>query len=320
MKFIKNKYYKMLIGILFGSIFLWLAFKEINFREVGHILTNINYIYFVIAFFLGGAEFVLRAYRWKILLSPIKNIRLGNSFLSLVVGYAINIIIPMRVGEFAKAVILGYKENIPTSAVFATVLVKRAMGISTLLFMFLIFLPFVDFPIFIKQLALLLLFIVICFICIILLRPKFTKRIFNLLPTRFTKKLINPFTSFINSIIIIRKRKILIQIILIDILIWLYTAGTHYVVFRAMNMHISFYIVFIATIVICIGLMLPSPPGFIGNFHYFAIIGLGIFGIQKDIALSFSIIAHIVEFLPVLILGFICSQKLGFSILNGKRS
>ena len=48
--------------------------------------------------------------------------------------------------------------------------------------------------------------------------------------------------------------------------------------------------------------MLPSAPGFIGTYHYFAALALGLFGVSTELAASFAIVGHAVAIIPFTIL------------------
>jgi uncharacterized membrane protein YbhN (UPF0104 family) len=52
-----------------------------------------------------------------------------------------------------------------------------------------------------------------------------------------------------------------------------------------------------------LGIMVPTAPGFVGNFHLFCIVGLAIFGIPKSEALSFAILLHFIQIGLVGIMG-----------------
>jgi uncharacterized membrane protein YbhN (UPF0104 family) len=49
--------------------------------------------------------------------------------------------------------------------------------------------------------------------------------------------------------------------------------------------------------------MVPTAPGFVGNFHLFCIVGLALFGIPKTEALSFAILLHFIQIGLVGIMG-----------------
>lgn len=312
-----RKRYRALIGILLSLLFLWLAFRKVNFGEVGDALRNANYIFFALAFFLGGAGFLLRAYRWKIMLSPIKDIRFGKVFSALTIGFMANGILPMRLGEIVRALVLGYDEGISRSAALATIVVERVFDIFVLLFLFSVFLILIPFPSQVMKISLFIFsvgLIAIVFLLFIISKPQLMIKLFNFLPERINQKFQKTFLSFIEGLKIIKNWKLLALVTLLSFCLWSYIAVINYTVFHALHIELPLYAAFIVMITVCLGISLPSAPGFVGTFHYFAILGLSIFGISKNTALSFAILSHLIAFLPVVLIGFFCLQRMGLSL------
>ena len=76
---------------------------------------------------------VLRAERWRMLLAPSKNhVSLGNSFLSLMIGYLVNLAVP-RGGEVSRCYNLYKLEKTPVEVSFGTVVVERIVDVLCLL-------------------------------------------------------------------------------------------------------------------------------------------------------------------------------------------
>ncbi len=76
---------------------------------------------------------VLRAERWRMLLRPTgHSVSLASSFLSLMVGYLVNLAIP-RGGEFSRCVNLYHMEKTPVETSFGTVVVERVVDVLCLL-------------------------------------------------------------------------------------------------------------------------------------------------------------------------------------------
>lgn len=75
---------------------------------------------------------VIRAERWRMLLRPTGNpVGLGNSFLSLMVGYLVNLAIP-RGGEISRCYNLLKLEKTPVEVSFGTVVVERIVDVLSL--------------------------------------------------------------------------------------------------------------------------------------------------------------------------------------------
>jgi len=103
------------------SEFLWNAWKRC---DKGYLL-----LMAVVAM----ASHVLRAERWRMVLAPTGNrISLGNSFLSLMIGYLVNLAVP-RGGEVSRCYNLYKLEETPIEVSFGTVVVERLIDLICLL-------------------------------------------------------------------------------------------------------------------------------------------------------------------------------------------
>lgn len=86
---------------------------------------------------------VLRAQRWRMLLVPSGNfVSLQNSFLSLMIGYLVNLVVP-RGGELSRCYNLFKLEKIPVETSFGTVIVERIVDV-ILLFVLIVVSFFVE--------------------------------------------------------------------------------------------------------------------------------------------------------------------------------
>ena len=66
--------------------------------------------------------------------------------------------------------------------------------------------------------------------------------------------------------------------------------------------------------VLGIGVAIPSSPGFFGVFESFATVGLGVYGVPKDLAVSWAIGYHLLSFIPITVFGAVYFARLGLSI------
>jgi uncharacterized membrane protein YbhN (UPF0104 family) len=92
------------------------------------------------------------------------------------------------------------------------------------------------------------------------------------------------------------------------------------ILFFAFSFPLSLIAAFVLVIIVDLGLMIPSAPGFVGSFQFLFIIGLAIFGVGREQALSFSILSHALQLLFVAAPGliFLPMMKIpGFTL--GKR-
>jgi hypothetical protein len=58
--------------------------------------------------------------------------------------------------------------------------------------------------------------------------------------------------------------------------------------------------------------MLPAAPGYVGNFEYATVLGLALFGIPSEEAFVYSVVAHSLQFFPVVVVGLLFALRGGF--------
>ena len=137
---------KLSIGILVSALCIYLAFRKVDFSEMLQAFQTANYWYLMPAAGIIFFSHLLRAFRWRYLLDPIRRLDISDLFSSLIIGYAANTFLPAHLGEFLRAYVLGKNQKIPMSPVFATIVVERIIDVFSLLALMLLALFIYPFP------------------------------------------------------------------------------------------------------------------------------------------------------------------------------
>ncbi len=126
---------KYSVSVVIAGVFFWLAFKDFTQRDVEELwrmILGANYLWLAVTVALMVISHLIRAWRWGILLSTVKEkMRLTNLFNATMIGYAVNMALP-RVGEVTKSVNLARQEKVDTKKVLASVVIERILD--TLMF------------------------------------------------------------------------------------------------------------------------------------------------------------------------------------------
>ncbi len=124
-----------LVLIAITSALLWLSLRGLNVEggDKSEFIWNAwkksNKGYLLLMALIAMISHVLRAQRWKMLLVPTGNkVTLGNSFLSLMIGYLVNMAVP-RGGEVSRCYNLYKLEKTPVEVSFGTVVVERLVDL-----------------------------------------------------------------------------------------------------------------------------------------------------------------------------------------------
>jgi glycosyltransferase 2 family protein len=126
--------------IVLTAALLWLSLRGLNVGEgenKGEFLWNTwkksNKGFLLLMAALAMVSHVIRAERWRMLLLPTGNVvKLSSSFLSLMIGYLVNLAVP-RGGEVSRCYNLFQLEKTPVETSFGTVVVERATDVLCLL-------------------------------------------------------------------------------------------------------------------------------------------------------------------------------------------
>src|SRR4051812_10261518 len=91
--------------------------------------------WFVASMLITFVTYVCRAFRWQVLLNPLKPVRIGSLFNTNLLGFT-GIFILGRAGEVIRPLWLTRREQIPLTASFATIIVERFFDTLMLVAMF----------------------------------------------------------------------------------------------------------------------------------------------------------------------------------------
>jgi len=129
----KNSKVQLAVGIVISAVFLYLAMRGVSPADLWAAIRSFNWLWSVPFIFLTFASLGVRAVRWKYLMAPAGEFSSARLFSPMMAGFAINSLLPARLGEFARAYVLGKKERLPFTSVFATIVVERIFDSITLL-------------------------------------------------------------------------------------------------------------------------------------------------------------------------------------------
>ncbi len=130
-------------GILISIICSWLFARKIEWAHLNEAFREANYIYIIPTIMVIFLSHYLRAVRWSTLIAPIKKVSILNLFSATMIGFMANSVLPARVGEIIRPIVIARRENIKVTTSFATVVMERIFDVlsiivfASLLFFFL---------------------------------------------------------------------------------------------------------------------------------------------------------------------------------------
>ena len=300
---------KVLISILLSSFFIYLAFQNINWKEAVSILQSVHYSYAIITSLFTIIILYLKSYRWGIIL-PLRKIEQWPLFSITSIGFMAIDLLPIRMGEFVRPYLISQKSGVKLSSSLATILIERIYDFSSLILILMVVLLFVTLPTWVFRAGLTIIAIIaplLILLTIIAIKKQSSLKVIEIfvsrLPYTISLRVREIIHSFLDGLEILPDLKRSLSVAFLSLLIWCLNGLSIYILFFSFDLHLPPVVSYVVLVMTALGLVLPAAPGFVGNFHFFAAMGLVLFGVPKTQALTFAIILHLTQFIPPIVCG-----------------
>ncbi|MDO8672930.1 MAG: lysylphosphatidylglycerol synthase transmembrane domain-containing protein [Dehalococcoidia bacterium] len=332
------------LGFALTALFLYLAVRNEAWSAVGESLLSANYLYVVPAAMFTLCGYLLRTLRWRKILEPTIKVPFASLFSTLIIGFAANNVLPARVGEFVRAFDLARKEGLSKSLSFATIVLERVFDGWTLIALrVVVILVFPDAglsrEVRIVEIASIAVFLAVSLsLAFLILRETLALRAIAYclkpLPGALATAIKSIVDRFVLGLHALRDKRRILDILAISILVWACEGSSYYLVIKAFG-HLltganganlggletlcaaAFLVVFVN-----LGIMLPSAPGYVGTFQFFAKMALSAFGVVSAVAFSIAVVSHAMQYVLVTALGcvFFLRENVSFAKISGELS
>lgn len=312
---------KLLFSLGVSALFLYFALRGLDLGAIGQSLLGVNSGGLLLAAGIHLSSFWVRSLRWRTLLAPLKPIAARQLFSPLSISYLANNTLPMRAGEFVRAYLLGRKEGLSKASVFSSIMLERILdGLTLLLFLGVIAL-LLPLPTWVQRVGLLagLAFIgVSAFLTgLVFLRSQtmgVVRLCLRILPAGLHTRVEQLIERFVSGLDVIQSGRGLFEVAAWSIVVWGLEALALFTVALACGQSLSVLGAFFVLVIINLGTMIPSSPGYVGTFEFFCAKSLAVFGILEAPAMGFALVLHVVQFVPITLVGLFFMVRAGVSL------
>lgn len=299
----------IVLGLVVAGVCLWLAFRGISFAETLESLKAAKVEWIALAMGVYTIGYLLRCVRWRLLLSPVTEIKAKDLFGPMMLGWFANNILPLRMGEIARAYIAGRKFKVSVSATLATILLERLCDTLAFLTTFLLAAIFFPFPHFVEKGAAALGTLCVLVIISLVIISNHLQRFHHvlqklpLIPDTFKKKLMDIVTNFSHGVSIMKSGRHVVASLALSLLVWTMEGTVLYLFGRAFDIPLTYPASFFVLFFLGLSVTLPQAPGYVGTVEYFGVSALVLLGIPKSQGLPVILALHASQFLYIGIAG-----------------
>lgn len=322
---------KQLIWILLsiGVAVAAMAFAlwHVDLVQVGRAMAGANYVYLLPYVALLAVYYALTAFNWALLLQPVGRFTVRQVAPAMMVGFAGNNLLPMRLGELVRAVVFARQHSRPTGAVLASLLLERILDVLTVLVLYVLSLFVLrNVPSAVatgaRLFALALLPIGAAIGAFLLVPAPFLKLwhvVSVWLPARWRTRGTRLIEGVLHGLTALRSPTRLAALAGNSLLKWFCSTASIWLVLQAFHTGASVGVAMVVLVVTALAIALPNTPGYVGTLQAAFVIGLSPFGISPDVAFAASIFHLVANWVPVTLAGIVSVGVLGLHFSELRR-
>jgi uncharacterized membrane protein YbhN (UPF0104 family) len=302
---------RLALGALLGGVALWLAFRGIDLGELWQALRQVNYFWVGASLLSVVATTLVITARWRLLFYPDWRARGWLSLLGgILVGQALNILVPARLGDVARIYLVGNSERLSKTRVAATLVVEKIADLVIFALGGVFLLLVVAVPDWVRSSSASLLVTGLVGIAAVVVlsfwgRPVLTwlERHSPRLPGGWDQRLWRLGHLALDGLGVLHSWQANVGLWALSVLSWLLASSTNYLLFKAFGFPLSFAAGALLLVVLQVGIAPPSLPGKLGVFHYLVVLALSFFGVARGPALTYALLLYAVALLSKVLVG-----------------
>jgi glycosyltransferase 2 family protein len=258
---------RIAVSLLVGVALLALAAMRVSFEDIRGVIALIEWRWVLLAMLSYAAALFWRSVRWWTILNATVGMRLRHVAMALLVGYAVNVVLPARLGELFRADFCRREYGVSRSVALGAILVERLTDGLLVVGALFVGLLTLHTPGSTKEtLDLLLIAAALlfgsCMFALYILGSDWTPRLFAKVP-RFSGRL----NAFHSSIRLVRSARMFL-ILLESFIVWCFEGGALSSTLAACGVSLDVFGVCLLIGVVSLATLLPSPPGFMGTMQF----------------------------------------------------
>jgi uncharacterized protein (TIRG00374 family) len=312
-------------SLLLSGLFLYLALRGEDWPSVREAIATTRYRYLVIMGVIGTYVMYVRCQRWSALIEAAIGRRppMGPLFSATAIGFMANMLLPLRVGEFARPYVASRRAGISLSVALATTVLERIFDLLVLFFFGLWVVAVADVPDVIRRFTWIaggIALALIAGVAIVhakreLLLPVID-RLWDVFPASIAGRIRLLEHEFLDGVTTVANPRVLLPVIAWSFYIWFIIAVSFAFGFLATSLPVPFLSGGVTvTTIVALAVSLPGAPGFVGQFEWGCKIALQqIYGVEGARAVGFSIVTHITQFLTQVVVGLVYLVREGLSL------
>jgi uncharacterized protein (TIRG00374 family) len=285
---VRGRIIQVLAGLAISALALWLTLRGKDLGQVWLAMRQADYRYLLLYLPFWAVIHLSRTWRWGLLLEPVAKVKFAKLNAVSCVGWMALVLLPFRLGEFARPYLIAERPKLRVSAALSSVVVERVSdGVFTamLLGFCLLGVPSTSPGVKLVRAAGAVMGGVFVGALVFLLvaywnralAARFLTRMLGPVSPRLAQKAAGMTEAFIHGLRIFPSRGKIVLFVALTLTYWGFNGWGMQVLATGFGIHLDAFQATTLLGVLVIGVMIPAGPGMIGTFQASIFLALGLF-------------------------------------------
>ncbi len=304
---------RWLPGVVVSAAAIIVLLAVVDVQQLVAAWQRANLVYFLPGLVLLLVAMAARGLAWRVLAG--RTIAPMRAFWVLNVGYLVNAILPLRLGDLARAVLAGTPHagepaQLSPSAALSSVILERVLDLAFTFGLVMLALPVVGGQSWGSRAVLWITLAAVLGLVGVLVAGMVRVPLTRLLgadatPGSTRARWASRLEQFLRGLQALRDWRVVVPALLLLCATWLAWLLEYTVLLRAFLPQASLGQGLVALVGAALGMMIPSSPGGIGVYEAAVAGALAIVGVERETALAYAISVHVFNSAGVITLGLI---------------
>jgi uncharacterized protein (TIRG00374 family) len=301
---------QLALGLALGLLAGALALRGTHLGDVWAILTHVAPAPVALSLLLVAGTQLVKALRWQVMLGDSAALPLMQALRGLLLGQALNLLVPARAGDFVRAYLVGRRLTVGSIFTFYTVVVEKALEALMLMACLAVLLFWGPWPAWLSRSGILVGALTVVAVAAGLISTSVWQHRrgqgaqgVGSRPDWLAHRFLAPAAELAENFVAARRDGRLLWMGSWSVIIWILGTITNWAVFAALGLSVHWSAALLILVAIYVGVAVPAPPGRVGLFHYVVVLALSAYGVGRSEALACGVLLHLVVVMPLLLAG-----------------
>lgn len=305
---VSRRVWRLVLGLALGLVLLALAARGVDLDQAWASLTRADPLWVGLSLLAVLSTTAAKVGRWRGLFPGSERPGLSLSTRALLVGQLVNALLPARLGEVARAFLIGKGGKISKAGALGTIAAEKAFDVLFLLICAGLTSRLASLPSWLDVSLAGMAALGISIFGLAVVLPQgvilaWAERWAAALPPDIGERLEGVLRRGLAGLTALRRPRMVLLASAWSTAAWTLAAGTNYLLFRAFDLGLSVGAALLLLTLLHAGMAPPSSPGRLGVFHALTLVGLQAFDVDRASGLAYATVLHALVYGPQILFG-----------------